>query len=225
MYELTKKEIKGDKKDDNDNEKGKLSSMRDQMLAKIRCVGLCVLAMIVEMAMIIISIMNGNGNDTSTDDINKMITTAVSVAIILNMMRYVMSKNQAGWYHGVMIGGSLIIGSMRAVMLASAMIREYMSVMNIVMIVIGLLMTIASVVVYMNRKKITNGQVVNDKNREVVNDKNKKDENVILGKWKNGMIMNIVGIILAVLAVVIGWMIPDMNLYEIINGDIDGILQ
>ena len=73
---MTEEEIITEGEGDKNDEKDILSSMRDQMIVKMVCVGVCVLAMIVDILMIIIRMVNGNGNenDTSIDDINKMIS-------------------------------------------------------------------------------------------------------------------------------------------------------
>ena len=74
---MTEEEIITEGEGDKNDEKDILSSMRDQMIVKMVCVGVCVLAMMVDILMIIIRMVNGNGNgnDTSIDDINKMIST------------------------------------------------------------------------------------------------------------------------------------------------------
>ncbi|TBU17104.1 hypothetical protein CWI41_010050 [Ordospora colligata] len=177
------------------DKKSALDSMGNQVIAKMACVSVCLAAAIAEMVMVGIGMIRAD--QTSIDDINKMMATTVSVLMILSMMRYVMSKNQDIWYHVVILGGSLVIGTMRTLILANAKIREYMGVMNIVMMAIGILMAITCIAVYMTKKSL--------------------NDNKILGKSKSAVIVNIIGVVIMILSTVVGCLMQSMHFNVIID--------
>ena len=102
--------------------------------------------------------------------VNNMIMAVVSVMVILSVVKYVMSANRPMWYDRVMIGGSVGIVLLRV----CKIIQLYISVMDMVIIVMCLVMAISSIVVIVNDKS---NNSKNDEYEE--NGKNNKDENEI----------------------------------------------
>ncbi|KAH9411927.1 hypothetical protein HK407_02g03720 [Ordospora pajunii] len=203
MYEL-----KGDSDENkkSDEEKGMLNSIEKQMIARMLSVGMCVLTMVVETVMIGVGMRNGE--EVSGYVINKMMATAVTVMVMLSMMRYIMSRKQEKWYHAIMIGGSVVIGSIRALMMVNKNISEHVYVLNIVMIGGSVMMVIASVVVCIKRK----GADKMDANNE------------ILGRSVNGTVMRMIGAAAAFGVALIGWMMQSMNFDGIIDGDMTDVM-
>ena len=139
-------------------------------------IAVAVILMVVEVVFTGMMIRNvlKNGYEMKNIVMNVVMAT-ITVMVMFCVIGYVMNRNRSLWHDVAMIGGSAVMAFMRICVLA--FLSKYMSIMNIIIMAIGVAIIIASGIAIANKKKIENNDGGNDKGED---DKNRMTKNVIV---------------------------------------------
>ncbi|KAM0671677.1 hypothetical protein OCOL_001470 [Ordospora colligata] len=191
---LAKEQLEESKDDTKSNPKGK------KIKLEISMIFVAVLLIVIEAVITVLSIKSSLKNGYVMNNrmvINKIITAASTMLMMISVIIYVMSKNRSVLYDIIMIGCNALLMVMR---ICTVFMSNYVNVISIVMIGISVVMIIASLVMIID-PKINKG-----KNNE---SKKSGEKN---GNGKGIMTKNVILIGFTCVMILSGWIAQVMGM-------------